>query len=96
MARVLQEQGARCTLGDMTRIAITQSAFDAIVGAMPFGEARFAVGNAAWSPGVTCQALPLIWIERGWVEKLWAMRRAGEDWSDVIVRIPAVEAGGRA
>jgi hypothetical protein len=92
----VQEQGARYNLGDMTRIAITQAAFDAIVGTMPFGEARFALGNAGYEPRRDPQALPLIWIERGWVEKLWAMRRAGEDWSGVIVRIPAVEAGGRA
>jgi hypothetical protein len=46
----VQEQGARYNSGDMTRIAITQAAFDAIVGTMPFGEARFALGNAGYEP----------------------------------------------
>jgi len=68
----------------MTRIAITQVAFDAIVATMPFG-------NVGYEPRRDAQGRYLIWIERAWADKLGAMRQAGEDLSDVIVRIVAVE-----
>jgi hypothetical protein len=89
MARGRARARSAPQLGRHDRIAITQAAFDAIVGTMPFGEARVAVGNPRYEPRRDPQALLLIWIERGSVEKLWVMLRAGEE-------IPAADSGGRA
>jgi hypothetical protein len=73
---------------DVTRISITSAAFDAIKATLP-------VGSLAYQPPRTAQGDFFIWIERGWLNKLEALRQPGEDLSETILRLVAMEAGGR-
>src|SRR5208283_4843579 len=36
-----------------------------------------------------------IWVDRSWLNKLEALRQPGEDLSETIIRLVAMEAGGR-
>jgi hypothetical protein len=63
----------------MVRIAITAAAFEAIAATLPFGSA-----------GVEREADAKerqIWLEPRVLDRLKAMRRSGESYSDVILRL---------
>jgi hypothetical protein len=66
----------------MVRIAISQAAFDAIAKTLPFGDVGFE--NATNEKGER-----LIWLERGVVDRLRAMRSPGGSYSDIILRLAA-------
>jgi hypothetical protein len=66
----------------VVKIAITQAAFAAIAATLPLGSVSFE--NAIDENGDR-----LIWLERRWVDRLTSYRRAGESYSDVILRVAA-------
>ena len=72
----------------MIRVSITSAAFDAIRATLP-------VGSAAYGPQRTAQGGYFIWVERSWLNKLEALRQPGEGLSETIIRLVAMEAGGR-
>jgi hypothetical protein len=72
----------------MIRIAISAAAFDAI-------KATLARGSAAYEPQRTAQGGYFIWVERSWLNKLEALRQPSEGLSETIIRLVAMEAGGR-
>jgi hypothetical protein len=63
----------------MVRIAISQAAFMAIAKTLP--------GNVGYENGRNERGERLIWLERRWLDKLDSYRRAGESYSDVILRV---------
>ena len=69
----------------MVRIAITQAAFDAISATLPLGSVSYENATDEWG-------LRLIWLERRMLDKLNSYRRAGESYSDVILRVAAEDA----
>jgi hypothetical protein len=68
----------------MIRIAISVAAYDALVATLP-------LGSVAVEPYFNERGERVIWIEEVWVDKLAAMRRSGESYSDVIMRLSAAE-----
>jgi hypothetical protein len=64
----------------MVQIAISQAAFDAIVATLP-------VGSTGYENKVDENGQRLIWLERRMLDKLNSYRRAGESYSDVILRL---------
>ena len=60
----------------MIRLAISQAAFEAITSTLP-------VGFVAFDPEANEKGERLIWLEAAVVDKLGAMRRPGESYSDV-------------
>jgi hypothetical protein len=63
----------------MIRIAITAEAFDAITATLPLGSVGFEREPAD-------DGERLVWLETHVVNKLRALRRPGESYSDVILR----------
>jgi hypothetical protein len=70
------------------RISITTAAFEAIKATLP-------IGSAAYEQQRTAQGGYFIWVERSWLNKLEALRQPGEGLSETIIRLVAMEAGGR-
>ena len=68
----------------MVRIAITQAAFDAIAATLP-------PGSTGYENAVNDKGDRLIWLERRMLDKLNSYRRAGESYSDVILRLAAMK-----
>ena len=68
----------------MIRIAITIAAFEAIVGTMPLGSFGF-------ERDPTTKGERTVWLEEVWVDRLGAMRRPNESYSEVILRLVATE-----
>jgi len=66
----------------MVRIAISPAAFDAICATLPVGSV--AVEAEANEPGER-----VIWLEAAMVDRLGAMREAGESYSDVFLKLVA-------
>jgi hypothetical protein len=64
----------------MVRIAITQVAFEAIASTLP-------LGSVGYENAVNEKGERLIWVERRMLYKLNSYRRAGESYSDVILRL---------
>jgi len=64
----------------MIRIAISVEAFEAIVATLP-------LGSVGYENKTNANGERLIWLERAVVDRLRAMRGAGETYSDVILRI---------
>ena len=67
--------------GAVIRIAISQAAFDAIAKTMPFGSVGYdadAIGDQRY-----------VWLAPNVVDRLRAMRRPGESYSDVILKLAA-------
>jgi hypothetical protein len=62
------------------RIAISQAAFDAIASTLALGSVNFE--NATNERGER-----YVWLAPDVVARLWAMRGAGESYSDVIMRV---------
>ena len=70
----------------MVRIAISQAAFDAIASTLP-------PGSTGYENAVNEKGERLIWIERRMLDKLNSYRRAGESYSDVILRLAKASHG---
>jgi hypothetical protein len=70
------------------KIAITKAAFDAIAATLPLGSVSFE--NAFNERGERT-----VWLDPSLVNRLKAMRGAGESYSDVILRLVEMEAKGR-
>jgi hypothetical protein len=64
----------------MIRIAITVEAFEAIARTLP-------LDSVAVQADPTEQGQRHVWLEEVWVNRLGAMRRPGESYSDVILRL---------
>jgi hypothetical protein len=64
----------------MVRIAITVEAFKAVAATLPFGD-------VGYERDPNAQGERMIWLEAHVVDKLTAMRRPGESYSDVILRL---------
>jgi hypothetical protein len=73
----------------MMRIAISVEAFRAIERTLP-------LGSVAIEPHVNDRGERYVWLEPKFVDRLKAMRRAGESYSDVILRLAAEGGGGVA
>jgi hypothetical protein len=71
----------------MVRIAISQAAFEAIAATLP-------VGSTGYEKAVNEKGERLIWLERRMLDKLNSYRRAGESYSDVIMRLAREDAHG--
>jgi hypothetical protein len=71
---------------NMIRIAITAEAFDAVAKTPPFGRTMY-------EANVSADGGRFIWLERRAVDQLYALRQQGEELSDVILRVAAMEAG---
>jgi hypothetical protein len=71
----------------LIRIAITSAAFDAIKATLPFG-------SVGYEPQRTAEGGYFIWIERGWLNKLEALRQPGESLSETIIRLVASRPAG--
>jgi hypothetical protein len=72
----------------MIRIAIGQAAFEAIARTLP-------LGNVGYENKTNEQGHRLIWLDRAVVDRLRALRGAGESFSDVILRLVESEARPR-
>jgi hypothetical protein len=66
----------------MVRIAISQAVFDAIASTLP-------PGSTGYENAVNDKGERLICLERRMLDKLNSYRRAGESYSDVILRLAA-------
>jgi hypothetical protein len=66
----------------MVRIAISQAAFEAIARTLP-------LGNVGYENKVNERGERLIWLDHAVVSRLGAVRKPGETYSDVILRIAA-------
>jgi hypothetical protein len=77
--------GANAKRDVMVRIAISQTAFEAIAKTLP-------LGSVGYENAVNEKGERLIWIERRMLDKLNSYRRAGESYSDVILRVAAEDA----
>jgi hypothetical protein len=64
----------------MIRITITAEAFDAIAASLPLGSISFERHPAD-------DGQRLVWLEPHVLNKLRALRRPGESYSDVILRV---------
>jgi hypothetical protein len=73
----------------MIRIAITPAAFEAIAATLP-------LGSVGYEPQLDAQGQRLLWLETASADRLAAMRRPGESYSDVILRLVEIEAGQRS
>lgn len=70
----------------MIRIAISQSAFEAIARTLPLGSVSF-------ENNIDEYGQRLIWLEPNVVDRLRALRGRGEDYSQVILRLAETEPG---
>jgi hypothetical protein len=64
------------------RIAISVEAFDAIARTMPLGSVGF-----ERHPNTKDERT--VWLEEVWVDRLTAMRKPNESYSDIILRLAA-------
>ncbi len=71
----------------MIRLVLTDGAYDAIASRLPKGSARWPMQR----DGGRC----FIQVEAAVVDRMRTMRRRGEDYSDVILRLIELEAGKR-
>jgi hypothetical protein len=71
----------------MVRIAISQAAFDAIAKTL-------ALGSVGFENKVNEKGERLIWLEPNVVDRLRSLRGPRENYSDVILRLAAVDGKG--
>jgi hypothetical protein len=71
-------------LNELTRVAITVEAFEVIRATLP-------VGSVMYEPQTNAKGERMIWLEEKWHNQLGLMRGPGESYSDVILRLAAVE-----
>ena len=64
----------------MMRSAITQAAFDAIAATLP-------LGSVSYENAFNQRGERYVWLPPNVVDRLKAMRRPGESYSDVILRV---------
>jgi hypothetical protein len=76
--------GPHLYVHSMVRISTTASAFNAIADTLPLGSVGF-------EREPTEGGMRMIWLERAVVDRLRTMRQRGEDISDTIVRLAALE-----
>ena len=69
----------------MIRLVLTEGAYDAIASRLPKGSARW--------PMQRDRDRCFIQVEAAVVDRMRTMRRPGEDYSDVILRLIEIEAG---
>ena len=74
--------------GLISRLALSLTAFEAIVETLP-------LGSVGYEPALNAKGERLIWVEAAVADRLMAMRRPGESYSDVILRLVEIEAKGR-
>jgi len=72
----------------MVRIAISAEAFEAICTTLPLGSVGFEAEADE-------RGERTVWLEEVWVDRLGAMRRPGESYSDATLRLVGME-GSRA
>ncbi len=72
----------------MIRISVTSAAFDAIASTLPLGSVSF-------EPAFDTNGERLVWLDAAVVDKLTVLRRPGESYSDVILRLVELEEGLR-
>jgi hypothetical protein len=70
----------------LIRIAISVAAYEAICATLP-------LGSVAVEAEANERGERLIWLEAAMVDRLGAMRRPGESYSDVSLRLVEIEAG---
>jgi hypothetical protein len=70
----------------MIRIAVTVEAYEAIARTL-------ALGTVAAERQVAADGERVIWLEDSWLNKLNSIRRPGETYSQVIVRLAALWEG---
>jgi hypothetical protein len=68
----------------MIRIAITATAYEAIKATLP-------LGSVGYEAKRTDQGEVLIWLERRALDRLDALRQPGEGYSEIILRMAAME-----
>jgi hypothetical protein len=71
----------------MIRLALTEGAYDAIASTLPKGSGRWPMQR----DGSKC----FIQVEAAVVDRMRAMRRPGEDYSDVILRLIEIDSRRR-
>jgi hypothetical protein len=71
----------------LIRVVLTDAAYDAIASTLPKGAARW--------PMQRDRDQCFIQIEAALVDRMRAMRRPGDSYSEVILRLVEIEAGGR-
>jgi hypothetical protein len=72
---------------EMIRLVLTEGAYDAIASTLPKGSARW--------PMQRDRGKCFIQVEAAVVDRMRAMRKPGEDYSDVSLRLIEIEAGRR-
>ena len=73
----------------MIRIAITTEAFEPICATMP-------LGSVAYEQELNAMGQRFVWLEVAVADRLGALRRRGEGYSEVILRLTALEGRGAA
>ena len=71
----------------MVRVVLTDAAYDAIASTLPKGAARW--------PMQRDRGQCFIQVEAAVLDRMRAMRRPGDSYSEVILRLVEIEAGGR-
>jgi hypothetical protein len=71
----------------LIRISITPAAFDAICATLP-------VRSVGYETEANERGERSVWLEEVWVNRLGAMRRTDESYSDVILRIAGRDGAG--
>ena len=69
-------------------IPMIRTATEAIAATLP-------LGSVGYEAQLNAKGERLVWLESAIVDKLEAMRRPGESYSDVIMRLVEIEAGQR-
>jgi hypothetical protein len=70
----------------MIRIAISEAAFEAIAKTL-------ALGSVGYENATNERGERLVWLDKPVVDRLGALRRPGESYSDVIMRMAKDEGG---
>jgi hypothetical protein len=70
----------------MLRLSITAAAFDAISRTLP-------LGSVGYERERTATGDMFIWIDKPTADKLEALRRTAEGYSDIIIKLAAIERG---
>jgi hypothetical protein len=71
----------------MIKIAITAEAFEAIGRTLP-------LGSVAFEPEANERGERLVWLEDAMADRVGALRRPGESYSDAILRLVAPAGSG--
>jgi hypothetical protein len=83
------KRGERGWRRSMIRIAITAAAYEAIKATLP-------LGTVGYEAKRTDQGEVLLWLERRALDRLDALRQPGDGYSEIILRMAAMESCGPA